>query len=692
MVGGEKRIDLLLRITSHTLILSGLICVILTGEIPFPVWLLALVAHPLSILMKPKEGRYFFNIIVILSFSYFVFLYFLLQNPFLVAFTQFLIVVQAVKLFHLEKAKDYFQLAGLGLLTVLAAAGLTSQIYYLFFFLILLLFGIWFLFLLHLKRDMEQHPTLANPPRHLTSTSLFLGISGVAFCSFIITILVFFTLPRITLSVSGKGRWGGALSGFSDVVDLGTSGPHALDNRVVMRVELPQFRERPPLPLYWRGMSFARWDGQTWEKEDTIKKIPRGKSRGVNLHRQRGNTEAIDQNIMLEPLGTDILFCLHPALEIRGNFSQLRVDAGGGLHLPSPPHGRYQYEVRSAQKPLEHGYRGFAEKPDEVYLHLPEGKKEIVALAKEIVAGATSPTEKVRHVITYLQNNSTYSLNPERDERFEPLEDFLLHSREGYCEHFATAAALLLRGTGVPTRLVCGFVQGEWNSLGQYFMVRQRDAHTWIEAYLPGKGWVPFDPTPTAQAKSFPSFLSALYRYYDFLKLKWNRYIIRYSRMDQVRIILAFRRKAMGIRIFPHSPSLQRVQGKTSHVPSYLLAGLAAFACILLILWGIKKRKRARGSNRRDTMPPEISFYLKMLKIFDKQKTPKRETETPSEFAHRVGRGSGDLTPWLEKITSLYYRVRFGQIPLTPHEAEETGKIIRDLKKRFSSSSASVKN
>lgn len=91
-------------------------------------------------------------------------------------------------------------------------------------------------------------------------------------------------------------------------------------------------------------------------------------------------------------------------------------------------------------------------------------------------------------------------------------------------------------------------------------------------------------------------------------------------------------------------------------------------------------------------MPPEISFYLKMLKIFDKQKTPKRATETPSEFAHRVGRARGDLTPWLERITSLYYRVRFGQIPLTPHEEEETGEIISDLKKRFSSSSASVRS
>jgi hypothetical protein len=687
MIAGKERIDLLLLITAHALILCGLICVILTGEIPVPLWLLALAAHPLSIVMKAKERRYFFNSIVILAFSYFLFLYFILQFPFLVSFTQFLIVVQAVKLFHLEKAKDYFQLAGLGLLTMLAAAGLTSQFYYLFMLLMLLLFGIWFLFLLHLKRDMEQYVSLPHPPRQLTSPALFLSISGVAFCSFIITILIFFTLPRITLSVSGRERWGGASSGFSDIVNLGNTGPVRLNNRVVMRVELPQFSERPTFPLYWRGVSFARWDGQTWEKGNTEKKLPRGKGGGVSLHRQVGITDAIDQIIMLEPLGTDILFCLHPPLEVRGDFSHLHIDEGGGLHLPSSPYGKYYYEVRSAPRPWGRGDGVSAGRSNEKYLQLPEGKKELVALAQEIVGEASSPKEKVYRVLTYLQSKCTYSLDPTRDERFGPVEDFLLHSREGYCEHFATAATLLLRWAGVPTRLVSGFAQGEWNALGKYVMVRQRDAHTWIEAYLPDSGWVPFDPTPAGESKVFSPLVSSLNRYYDFLKLKWNRYVIQYSRRDQVRFLLALRRQVMDLRLFPHSPSMHGIREKTPHLPSYLLAGLAAFACILLIFCGLKKRGRAMSVQQVGKLPPEISFYLKVLKILDKKKIPKRASETPSEFAQRVAREKDNLSPWLERITSLYYRVRFGQIPLTPNEEEKTGEFIRDLKKRFSAHS-----
>jgi hypothetical protein len=227
MLSGEKRIDVLLLGVAHALVLSGLFCVILTQEIPAALWLCALAAHPVSILMRPRQGGLFFNSLVILAFIYSLFLFFALETPFLVALTQFLIVVQAVKLFHLQKAKDYFQLAGLSLLTVLAAAGLTTQPYYLFFLFLLLLFGIWFLFLLHLKRAREQHPGLLHPPRSLTSPSLFMGITGVAFASFVITILIFLPSPA-SPSVSAAGTngeephrasptwWTWALSGQSD--------------------------------------------------------------------------------------------------------------------------------------------------------------------------------------------------------------------------------------------------------------------------------------------------------------------------------------------------------------------------------------------------------------------------------------------------------------------------------------------
>jgi len=457
-----------------------------------------------------------------------------------------------------------------------------------------------------------------------------------------------------------------------------------------MRVELPQLSEHPSAPLYWRGTSFARWDGQAWAKEDATEKIPREQGGKVHLTREAGSRQAIYQIIMLEPLGTDVLFCLHPALEIQGNFSHLIVDQGGGIHLPTAPQERYNYEVYSAPEPVEQRHQGSGKRPAAVYLQLPEEKEVIVALGRQICAGARSPEEKVQRVIAYLQGNFTYTLNPRRDKRFLPLEDFLLHNREGYCEHFATAAAVLLRGTGVPTRLVSGFLHGEWNSLGRYFMVRQRDAHTWIEAYLPNKGWVSFDPTPAASAEALVPALSSLYRYYDFLKLNWNRYIIRYSRRDQIRILLALHQKVMGLRLFPSSSSLPGVREKATRPSPYVLAALVLIAGILLIVWRWKKRKRHLVANLGGKPPAGISFYLMMLKILEKKRIPKQAAETPFEFAERVGQAAATISPSLARITSLYYRVRFGRIPLTLREEEEAGEIIRDLKRMVSLSTATT--
>lgn len=692
MLGREKRLDFLLRISLHVLVLCGLITVILTGEIPWAICLLALGAHPLSILMKLKKGGRLFNFVVILSFLYSLFLYFFLQTPFIIAFTQLLMLVQAMKLFHLQKAKDYFQLAGLSLFMFLAAAGLTSHLYYLLFFLLFLLFSIWFLFLLHLKGNLERYPQLSSAPRHLTSFSLLLGISGVALCSFLLTIIIFFTLPRISLSVSGKEKLGGSSSGFSEVVDLGNFGPVALNDRVVMRVELPQFTQQPLFPLYWRGVSFSQWDGQAWKKEVTLKKLTKSTWReGITLHGGKEGERAIYQRIMIEPLETDILFCLHPALEIRGDFSYLNIDTGGGLHLPSAPHGRYHYEVYSTLKLWEGGYQGLQGESDRFYLQLPETGEYIVLLTQDIIKDENSALEKVNRVISYLRSNYKYSLNPKRDESFPPLEDFLLHSREGYCKHFATAAALLLRAAEVPTRLVCGFVRGEWNPLGRYFMVRQRDAHAWIEAYIPGSGWHPFDPTPSGEGKALPSFVVSFYWYLDFLKLKWNRYIIQYSHEDQLRILVAFRREVMNLGFSHDSLFLQKVSGKKrAALPSYIL--LAALACLFAIppiYWGFKRRKRMIGIDLLGHPPPETSFYLKILKIFSKKRIPKRSSETSVEFAQRIRQQRNDLYPTIERITDLYNRVRFGQVPLTPQEKEEIEEMIREIKERIPSLSPS---
>jgi hypothetical protein len=133
----------------------------------------------------------------------------------------------------------------------------------------------------------------------------------------------------------------------------------------------------------------------------------------------------------------------------------------------------------------------------------------IYRLAKKITAGATTSYDMVRRVGSYLESNYRYSEGVPR--RKYPIEAFLFQDKRGYCQHFSGAAALMLRMLGIPTRVATGFAPGTFNGETREYVVRDFDAHSWIEVWFEGIGWVPFDPTPaaapaTSQAASFQPF------------------------------------------------------------------------------------------------------------------------------------------------------------------------------------------
>src|SRR5207247_558777 len=109
---------------------------------------------------------------------------------------------------------------------------------------------------------------------------------------------------------------------------------------------------------------------------------------------------------------------------------------------------------------------------------------------------------KARRLTDYLAREYRYSLTQARSARTDPLEDFLFVRRSGNCEYFATALTVMLRTVGVPARVVNGFQRGEWNPYGEYFAVRLSDAHSWVEAWIDGTGWITFDASPRVEAAS----------------------------------------------------------------------------------------------------------------------------------------------------------------------------------------------
>ena len=128
--------------------------------------------------------------------------------------------------------------------------------------------------------------------------------------------------------------------------------------------------------------------------------------------------------------------------------------------------------------------------PDPIY-------QRIAALADSVARAATNPFDKATAIETFLRSGYSYSLEPGSPPAGQdPLENFLFTNKLGYCEFFASAMGHMLRAEGIPARLVNGYGQGTFDAKNKQWVVRETDAHTWVEAYFPTYGWIPFEPTP----------------------------------------------------------------------------------------------------------------------------------------------------------------------------------------------------
>ena len=175
------------------------------------------------------------------------------------------------------------------------------------------------------------------------------------------------------------------------------------------------------------------------------------------------------------------------------------------------------------------------------FTQLPPIPPRIAALAREVTAGSADRYEAAQRLTAWLSRELTYTRVLERVTALDPLEEFLFVRRSGNCEYFAAALAVMLRSLDIPARVVNGFQRGEWNPYGEYFIVRLRDAHSWVEVFVEGAGWVTLDPSPRGAVETPRGGLAAGL-WLDALRLSWYRYVINWSLHDQLTAAEAVRR------------------------------------------------------------------------------------------------------------------------------------------------------
>ncbi|MFO1323403.1 MAG: DUF3488 and transglutaminase-like domain-containing protein [Burkholderiales bacterium] len=300
--------------------------------------------------------------------------------------------------------------------------------------------------------------------------------------------LLFVLFPRLASPLWGIQTDFGAQSGLSDSMSPGQISELSLSDAVAFRVDfdgpVPSPRDR-----YWRGPVFSHFDGRTWSPGLT----------GLRGELVAPGDAGIGYTVTIEPNNRRSLFALDlpsampvlasGALPVAAATPILTYDQQ--LLLRAPVQQSLRYTQRST---LRSDYPSATRLEIRTNLGLGEGNPRTVALARELRAQHPADADYIRAVLAkFNQEEFVYTLAPPFMAG-NAVDQFLFDERRGFCEHYASAFALLLRAAGIPARVVTGYQGGTVNPRGGYLIVRQSDAHAWAEALIDGR-WRRFDPT-----------------------------------------------------------------------------------------------------------------------------------------------------------------------------------------------------
>ncbi|MBI2351109.1 MAG: DUF3488 domain-containing protein [Deltaproteobacteria bacterium] len=467
----------------------------------------------------------------------------------------------------------------------------------------------------------------------------------------LLTLFFFVSFPRLGAGFFGNS-WatGSAVTGFSDHLALGEVAEIQKNNAVAMRVSMePRAPQRGE--FYWRGVALDFFDGRKWQKSssDTTPLKRRGESYLVG--EPVSNTALlVRQRITLEPSGSAALFTLSGPVAVSGRIPYVFQDSLGNLQSAFPLPFQISYEV------LSHPEEGLRERPGNDSLQLSTTDARIIQLAQRITNDIPEQVKKARALERHLRESYRYSLKglPVGDR--DPLAVFLFEDRQGNCEYFASSLAVMLRSLGIPSRVVNGYLGGEWNPYGEYLLIRQSNAHSWVEAYFADRGWVTLDPTPPILRPSGSDLLSSFTHLVDFLRMRWYRHVINFSFGDQYQIFTAIKRPDVwfgsGIRHFSLAELRKWLPTFTS---SWI--GLPLLLGCLAIGWHwLKKIKSGKKAYARNLTFQATERYQRLLALLRKKNLIKKAGETADEFSQRA---EGDGIGLVKEFTGLYQQARF---------------------------------
>jgi protein-glutamine gamma-glutamyltransferase len=491
--------------------------------------------------------------------------------------------------------------------------------------------------------------TAAASPRAAIATTARLLVQGLPLAA-----MLFVLFPRLAAPLWGLPQSGRATTGLSDTMSPGRIAELTQDDSVALRAD---FEGLPPpsAQRYWRGPVLSRFDGTTWTS--SYQRIGGSSVSYVG--------SVISYTVTLEPSDRPWLFALElpaalPRVTDNALAGDIAVTRDQQLLSRRPINQVLRYTQLSQ---LGDRHPAHADDATE-HLRLPvHANPRTREFAKALRARHPDDRGYINAVLAYFrQENFVYTLEPGELLARDPVDGFLFDSRRGFCEHYASAFAVLLRAAGIPARIVTGYQGGELNPRGNYLIVRQSDAHAWVEAIVDGN-WQRFDPTgavsplriesgisralPNADLPLFSRLNDGLLKdvqwLFDAMNHAWRRNLIGFDRGRQHELFRA-------MKLDP---------GELWQIASIAALAAALWMGIVLAWLGYRRSQVERAA----------ALWSDVCTRLARAGLPREPHEGPLAFSSRASERWPDYAIAFHAIGESYAKLKYGRVARREREA-----------------------
>jgi protein-glutamine gamma-glutamyltransferase len=615
--------------------------------------------------------------------------YLYLSREFIPSAVHLICFLAVVRILSAQTNRDYSFVKVIAFLELLAATLLSANISFFVFLTLFLVFGVANFCCSEIRRSSQQQKRVADT--RLKFHGRLAAISALITVSIVLmTVGLFVLLPRTAGAafrslVPEKYH----VTGFSNEISLGQLGRIQQSTQPLVHVQIVDVNR--PLALKWRGGALTQFDGRRWYNPSARDKlVPVEKGQAIladDDQRRREDGKRISYHVRVDSMDADALFFAGVPESINIELSHVYRTPTGAFRTGQGYGYRAQYSASSFLPQRAPG--GFLPRPlppEEFIEHLllPNVDRRIIDLARSLDRPGPI-AERGRAIEQYLRGNFSYTTDLLTQEVKDPLAHFLFERKQGHCEYFASAMAVMLRAIHIPSRVITGFQSGVYNPMTGWHVLRASDAHSWVEAWSPDQGWITFDPTPPANSPQGKPW-GTLALYLDAAEMFWQRWVIDYDLNHQIYLASRFEQSARALNgVSPDrwwKKATDVVSGRISYLKTLAIfggilaiAGAVGWLLVPVVKRTLRRFRYARKIRQEGAAASDAAIlYLQMLDILRRRGFEKPGWLTPAEFARVLP--ASKTSELVYEFTTLYQDLRYGG---TSSSGERMLEVLQQL-------------